>query len=62
MRTTLNLDDELVRQALKETGVKTKTAVLELGLRALLEKQARVRLRAMQGRLPNLKKARRRRP
>ena len=61
MRTTLNLDDSLVSQALKATGAKTKTEVLELGLRALLEKQARIRLRALEGRLPNLKKAPRRR-
>jgi len=61
MRTTLNLDDSLVSQALKATGARTKTEVLEMGLRALLEKQARVRLRALEGRLPNLKKTPRRR-
>jgi len=62
MRTTLNLDDSLVGQALKATGARTKTELLEMGLRALLEKQARVRLRALEGRLPNLKKTPRRRP
>jgi Arc/MetJ family transcription regulator len=36
MRTTLNLDESLVRQALRETGAKTKTEVLEMGLRELL--------------------------
>ncbi|HEY5955962.1 MAG TPA: type II toxin-antitoxin system VapB family antitoxin [Polyangiaceae bacterium] len=62
MRTTLNLDESLVRQALRETGAKTKTEVLEMGLRELLEKQARLRLRALEGRLPSLKKVSRRRP
>ena len=62
MRTTLDLDESLVRQALKETGAKTKTEVLEMGLRELLEKQARLRLRSLEGRLPNLKKTPRRRP
>ncbi len=62
MRTTLNLDDALMRQALKETGAKTKTEVLEMGLHALLEKQARLQLRALEGRRPKLSKAPRRRP
>jgi len=62
MRTTLNLDESLMRQALRETGAKTKTEVLEMGLRELLEKQARLRLRDLEGRLPNLKKTPRRRP
>jgi Arc/MetJ family transcription regulator len=62
MRTILNLDESLVRQALRETGAKTKTEVVEMGLRELLEKQARLRLRALEGRLLTLKKVRRRRP
>jgi Arc/MetJ family transcription regulator len=62
MRTTLNLDDALVRQALKETGAKTKTEVLEMGLHALLERQARLQLRALEGRRPKLGKVPRRRP
>ena len=44
MRTTLNLDDELVRDAASATGVKEKTALIHLGLRALVEKSARERL------------------
>lgn len=36
MRTTLDLDDELVEEALRVTGERTKTAVIEAGLRALI--------------------------
>lgn len=49
MRTTLDLDGELVRKALSETGAKTKTQVVEMGLRVLLEREARKRLKALYG-------------
>jgi Arc/MetJ family transcription regulator len=61
MRTTLDLDERLVLEALKETGAKSKTEVIELGLKALLEKSARQRLKAMFGRVPNLQAPKRRR-
>jgi Arc/MetJ family transcription regulator len=61
MRTTLDLDAELVRRALKETGTKTKTEVVEMGLRALLEREARKRLKALFGQGPRLRSVRRRR-
>jgi Arc/MetJ family transcription regulator len=61
MRTTLDLDHELVTQALAETGAKSKTEVIELGLRLLLEREARRRLKALAGRLPRLEETRRRR-
>jgi Arc/MetJ family transcription regulator len=62
MRTTLDLDEELLRQALAATGVRTKTAVIEMGLRALLEREARLRLKALYGSGPKLDEVRRRRP
>lgn len=61
MRTTLNLDDGLMKQALKETGAPSKTAVIEMGLRLLLEREARRRLKALAGRLPAVKEVGRRR-
>lgn len=61
MRTTLDLDAHLLQQALQETGVKTKTEVVEMGLRALLEREARRRLKALFGEGPRLEKVRRRR-
>jgi Arc/MetJ family transcription regulator len=61
MRTTLDLDEDLVRQALQATGAKTKTEVIELGLRSLLEREARRQLKALYGKVPDLSPARRRR-
>jgi Arc/MetJ family transcription regulator len=62
MRTTLNLDEDLVQLAMKETRAPSKTAVIEMGLRALIEREARRRLRALQGRLRDLDDVPRRRP
>jgi hypothetical protein len=61
MRTTLDLDDTLVRRAMSETRARTKTEVIEMGLQALLQREARRRLRALEGKLPGLAAARRRR-
>jgi Arc/MetJ family transcription regulator len=61
MRTTLNLDEDLLREALKQTGARTKTEVLEMGLRALLEKEARRRLKGLFGEIPKLELVKRRR-
>lgn len=44
MRTNIVIDDELMDQAMKATGFKTKRAVVEAGLRKLvqLDKQAKI--------------------
>lgn len=39
MRTTLNIDDELLREAQRMTGVSEKTALVREGLRALIERE-----------------------
>jgi Arc/MetJ family transcription regulator len=51
MRTTVDLDEELVRNALVASGARTKTEVLELGLKAVIERQAKRRLIALRGQL-----------
>jgi Arc/MetJ family transcription regulator len=61
MRTTLDLDEDLVRKALAETGAKSKTEVIEMGLRALLEREARKRLKALYGSQLAIDEVRRRR-
>ena len=61
MRTTLDLDADLVRRALEETGAKSKTEVIEMGLRALLDREGRKRLKALFGKGPKLEEVRRRR-
>ena len=62
MRTTVNIDETLMRQALEQTGLKSKTDVLELALRVLLEREARRKLKALYGKLPKLEETRRRAP
>ena len=61
MRTTLDLDEELVRKALAETGARSKTEVIEMGLRSLLEREARRRLKDLYGSGLEIDEARRRR-
>lgn len=61
MRTTLDLDEELLQRALAETGARTKTEVIEMGLRALLERESRRRLKMLFGRGPKLQAVKRRR-
>jgi Arc/MetJ family transcription regulator len=51
-RTTMILNDALVAEAMRVTGIDRKTAVVEAGLRALIEKAARERLAALAGSLP----------
>jgi Arc/MetJ family transcription regulator len=50
MRTNIEIDDELMAQALKLTGLPTKRAVVEEGLRLMvrLRKQARA-LKSLKG-------------
>lgn len=44
MRTTVEIDDRLMRAVLRATGIKTKREAVEEGLRALLRvKQAEIR-------------------
>jgi Arc/MetJ family transcription regulator len=61
MRTTLRIDDNLLREAFRETGARTKSEVVERGLRALVEQAARRRLAALRGKVPGVRGPRRRR-
>jgi len=61
MRTTLNLQDELVRRASEVTGIKEKTALVHAGLKSLIEKAAAERLIALGGSDPKATAGRRRR-
>jgi len=62
MRTTMNLDDELIERAREETGIKEKTALVHAGLEALIARAARRRLAKLGGSQPNIKDIPRRRP
>lgn len=49
MRTTLNIDDELLKKARNMTGVTEKTALVREGLRALVERESAHRLAQLGG-------------
>jgi Arc/MetJ family transcription regulator len=61
MRTTLNIDDSLLRHAAKLTGVKEKTSLVRLGLEALIAKASARRLAELAGTEKGLRPIRRRR-
>jgi Arc/MetJ family transcription regulator len=62
MRTTLNLDDELIRQAREYTGIEEKTALIHAALRELISRAAARRLAALGGTMADFEAGRRRRP
>jgi len=49
MRTNIVIDDALMDEALKATGVKTKREAVELGLRTLLRLRAQDEIRQWRG-------------
>jgi Arc/MetJ family transcription regulator len=61
MRTTLNLDENLLREAQRLSGLKEKTAVLHAGLLALIARESARRLAALGGTEKHLRTAPRRR-
>ena len=62
MRTTLNIDDSLLRNAAHLTGVKEKTSLVRLGLETLIAKESARRLAELGGTEKQLRRIRRRRP
>ncbi|HEY7601319.1 MAG TPA: type II toxin-antitoxin system VapB family antitoxin [Methylomirabilota bacterium] len=62
MRTTLIIDDGLLAEAQRLSGLKMKTAVLHAGLEALIARESAKRLAALGGLERGLRPIRRRRP
>ena len=62
MRTTLNIDDELLRRATDLSGLREKTAVVQAGLEALIGRESAKRLAALGGSDKLARAAARRRP
>jgi Arc/MetJ family transcription regulator len=62
MRTTLNLDDALLAEARRLTGQEERTALVNEGLRALIQRESARRLAALGGTEPDLEAPPRRRP
>jgi Arc/MetJ family transcription regulator len=61
MRTTLNLDQDLLQRAATLTGVREKTALIHLGLEALIARESAKRLAQLGGTQKKLRPIRRRR-
>lgn len=51
MRTNIVIDDALMDEALRATGLRTKREAVELGLRTLVRLQAQAEIRRFRGKL-----------
>ena len=51
MRTNIDIDDDLMREAMQASGERTKCAVVERGLRLLIETRAQSRIRRLRGKV-----------
>lgn len=60
MRTTLNIDDQLLAEAQRMTGLMERTALVREGLRALIERESARRLARLGGSEPQLESVPRR--
>ena len=58
MRTTLNLDDELIAKAQAYTGIKEKSALVREALKALIERESARRLALLGGTEPDFSRFR----
>jgi Arc/MetJ family transcription regulator len=61
VRTTLNLNDELLNKARRLSGIEERTALIHEGLRALISRESARRLARLGGSDPNAKSVPRRR-
>jgi hypothetical protein len=62
MQTTLNINDDPMKQTARLSGITEITAVIHAGLEALVARESAKRLAASGGSEPGLRKIRRRRP
>jgi Arc/MetJ family transcription regulator len=51
MRTNIEIDDSLMADALKATGLSTKKEAVELGLKALIKLNKQASIRSLRGKL-----------
>jgi Arc/MetJ family transcription regulator len=62
MRTTINLDDDLLKEAQRLTGIKERTALIHEALRTIIAQESARRLVRLGGSDPRAVAPRRRRP
>lgn len=51
MRTNIVIDDQLMQEILRATGIRTKREAVELGLRTLLKLHQQAQIRQLRGKL-----------
>lgn len=51
MRTNIIIDDELIKEALKITGIKTKKEIVNIALKELIENHKRKNLMDLKGKI-----------
>lgn len=51
MRTNIVIDDQLIKETMRTTGLKTKREVVDLGLRTLLRIKQQEEIRRFRGKL-----------
>ena len=51
MRTNIEIDDRLVKDALRVTGARTKREAVELGLKTLVQLHAQEKARELRGKI-----------
>ncbi len=51
MRTNIEMDDQLVKQAMRSSGARTKKALVEAGLRLLVQTHAQTSIRKLRGKV-----------
>jgi Arc/MetJ family transcription regulator len=61
MRTTINIDEDLLNKAAKLAGPMDRASVVREGLKALIQRESARRLARLGGTQPGLRAARRRR-
>jgi len=52
MRTNIVIDEKLMKETLRLTGLKTKREAVELGLRTIVRLRKQERIRRFRGKLP----------
>jgi Arc/MetJ family transcription regulator len=51
MRTNIEIDDHLMRQAMRSSRARTKRAAVEAGLRLLIQTRAQAAIRRLRGKI-----------
>ena len=51
MRTNIDIDDDLMRQAMRSSGARTKRAAVEEGLRLLIQTRGQASMRRLRGKV-----------